>query len=96
MQEWLKRALRTFLQAALGCIAAGLTSAFTNGFSFTDSDAVKSTVFGIIATAVAAGLAAVMNMAKKDGVIGDYDVQNDTEYLESYTSEEEYDDEIEG
>lgn len=80
MQEWLKRALRTFLQAAVGCLVAGVAGAFTNGFDFTDSAAVKSAITGLLITAVATGLAAVMNLAKKDGIIEEW-VENEDDVI---------------
>ena len=52
MSEWLYRALRTFGQAAAGYIAANIVR-----LSITDSEAVKT----VVASAVAAGIAAVMN-----------------------------------
>ncbi len=53
MKIWLKRALRTFLQTAVGYIAVNVV---TVDFS------VKSAVVGFAVAATAAGLAAVMNM----------------------------------
>lgn len=62
MKIWIKRALRTFLQAALGFVSANALLYFTdiNGSGYTAA-------CGIATAAVAAGVAAVMNM-KEDKV----------------------------
>ena len=62
MKECLKRAGRTFLQAFVGFVTVNLTASFTG---VTDSKMLAETVVAFIASAVAAGLAAVMNMPKK-------------------------------
>jgi len=57
-KEWVKRALRTFLQSAIGYAAVALPSV-----SFTDTgDTLKFALLGVGVSAVAAGLAAVMNI----------------------------------
>lgn len=53
MKIWIKRALRTFLQTAVGYLAVNVS---TVDFS------VKSAVTGLAVSAVSAGLAAVMNL----------------------------------
>ncbi len=62
MKEMLNRAFRTFLQAFVGFAAANLTAYFTG---VTDGEAFKKTAMGFLASAIAAALAAVMNMPKK-------------------------------
>ncbi|MGN1480299.1 hypothetical protein [Porcipelethomonas sp.] len=52
MKTWIKRSLRTFVQTAVGYIAVNIAA--------TDLT-VKSAVLGLAVSAVAAGLAAVMN-----------------------------------
>lgn len=52
-REPVKRAIRTFLQAAAGYIAVNVAA-----FDFT----MKNAVVGFVAASIAAGLAAVMNL----------------------------------
>lgn len=63
MKETVVRAVRTFLQAAVGYIAANLAM----GLSGADNGAasLKTVLTGLIAAAVACGLAAVMNLPRK-------------------------------
>lgn len=63
MKEMLKRAARTFVQAALGYVAANLIYIVSS--SPENFDYMKNTVMGLVISAVAAGLSAVMNMPKK-------------------------------
>lgn len=56
MKIWLKRAVRTFFQTAVGYIAVNVVTV-----DFT----VKSAVIGLAVSAVAAGLAAVMNLKEE-------------------------------
>lgn len=59
-REPVKRAIRTFIQAAAGYVAANITVAIM------DVEHDKA-VIAVIATAVAAGIAAVMNLESKEG-----------------------------
>ena len=52
-KTYVKRALRTFLQTAVGYIAVNIATTDLN---------VKSAVIGLAVSAVAAGMAAVMNL----------------------------------
>ena len=52
MKTWMKRAVRTFVQTAVGYIAVNIVA--------TDLTA-KSAVIGLIVSAVSAGVAAAMN-----------------------------------
>jgi len=61
MKEPLKRALRTFLEAALGYASANMALAL-GGENINVS---KAAVLALISSAVAAGIAAVLNMPKK-------------------------------
>ncbi len=63
MKETLRRALRTFVQAALGCIAADLAAAAAG---IARGEGAREIVVVLAASAVAAGIAAVMNLPKKD------------------------------
>ena len=57
-----RRALRTFIQAALAYIAVNLAAVnFENG-----KEAVRAALLGLTVSAVAAGLAAAMNLEKKE------------------------------
>lgn len=58
-KETIKRAARTFVQAAIGYIAANLML-----IQWTDEGAVKKGVITLITAAVACGLAALMNLPK--------------------------------
>ena len=60
----LKRALRTFLQTAVGYIVTNLAMYFGN-MDFGNEDLLKKAVCGLAVSAVAAGLSAVMNLDKK-------------------------------
>lgn len=64
MKETLKRAARTFLQAAAGYIAANLVISVTGAGS--DGNALKNALVTLVAAALAAGLAAVMNLPRKN------------------------------
>lgn len=61
MKNWIKRALRTFLQAAVGYLVVAVPAVDFSG----DGKAVKTALIGIGVSAVAAGLAAAMNLKEK-------------------------------
>ncbi len=65
MKESLYRAGRTFLQAAAGYIAANLVFAVTSADPG-DYDALGMSLIGLAASAIAAGLAALMNIKKDE------------------------------
>ena len=65
MKETIKRAMRTFVQAAAGYIAANL--ALYIGTDFSDFNVLKTVLMTVGVSAIAAGLAAVMNLPKKEG-----------------------------
>jgi hypothetical protein len=58
MKNWLRRALRTALQTAVGYIAVAVPAVDWNA----DKAVLKSVLTGIGVSAVAAGLAAAMNL----------------------------------
>ena len=58
MKTWVKRALRTFVQTFVGTALAGFATA-VSGVS--DMEALKVALLGLGASAVSAGMAAVMN-----------------------------------
>lgn len=58
MKEWAYRALRTFLQSAVGYIVIALPNV-----DFSEQSKAKTALIGIGVSAVAAGLAAVMNIS---------------------------------
>ncbi len=61
MKEWLRRAIRTFIQAAAGYIVANLSAALAG----MQTDGVKTVLIGLIGSALAAGMAALMNLETK-------------------------------
>lgn len=61
-RETLRRAGRTFLQAALGYIITNVTLV-TMGYE--NAEEVKAALVGLFTAALAAGLAAVMNLPQK-------------------------------
>lgn len=62
-KNFVKRALRTFLQTAIGYITVNITLIdFSN-----DRSVLKSTLMGILISAISAGIAAIMNL-KGDNV----------------------------
>lgn len=61
-KETLKRAMRTFLQAAVAYFAVNLTV-----IDFSDNkETVKAVLIGLAVSSAAAGLSAVMNLEKKE------------------------------
>lgn len=52
-KEWLRRAVRTFIQTAAGYISVNIV---------TTDMTVKSAVLGLAVSAVSAGVAAIMNL----------------------------------
>ena len=63
MKEMIFRALRTFFEAAIGYIAANLALALAD--SGEDINIAKTALVGVLVSAIAAGIAAVLNMPKK-------------------------------
>lgn len=66
MKNWVKRAIRTFVQAFCGTVSVGIAAAFSG---VEDIDTLKTSLFALGSSAVAAGIAAVMNLRdeKKEG-----------------------------
>lgn len=62
MKETLRRAARTFLQAAVGYLATNFVYVISSETA--DIDYFKQALLGVCVSAVAAGLAAVMNLPK--------------------------------
>lgn len=60
MKECLKRTMRTAIQAFIGSMAAQIT---TNGIS--DFEGFRTVAISVITTAIAAAVAAVMNLPVK-------------------------------
>lgn len=62
-KETLKRAVRTFCQTAIGYIAVNVTLIdFGSG-----KEVIESAIAGLIVSAIASGLSAVMNLEAKNG-----------------------------
>ncbi len=57
MKTWIKRALRTFIQTAVGYIAVNIAAV-----NFSETSITKTAVIGLCVSAVASGIAAVMNI----------------------------------
>ena len=58
MKDWQKRALRTFLQAAVGYFCTAIVTVDWGA----DKAIIKATVTGIIVSAIAGGISAAMNI----------------------------------
>lgn len=58
-KETIRRALRTFLQAFIPCLTAGIVEVLQDNGSFT-----KGAIIAFILPAISAGIAAVMNIEK--------------------------------
>lgn len=78
MKEWLYRALRTFVQAVLGYIVANVAVTLS-GLDLSDAPAIKAAIIGLVTAALAAGIAAVMNLAPPvvDGAAARHDTDNE-------------------
>ena len=63
MKEMIKRTLRTFFEAAFGYVAANLAVAVADGAE--DMDLLKTCIVGVLVSAIAAGIAAVINLPKR-------------------------------
>lgn len=61
-KKTLKRAYRTFIQAAVACIVVGIKVV---DFS-SDKETIKAALITLAVSAISAGLAAVMNLEKKE------------------------------
>lgn len=59
------KALRTFLQTAIGYVLANVSLYFT-GVDFNDESVLKNALIGLAISAFSAGASAVMNLEKGD------------------------------
>jgi hypothetical protein len=57
MKNWVKRAIRTFVQSAIGYAAIAVPT-----IDFTNTSALKTTLIGVGVSGIAAGISAVMNI----------------------------------
>ena len=55
-KEWLRRAIRTYIQAAVGYVAMVVPN-----IDYSDTSVLKTTLIGVGLSAVSAGIAAIMN-----------------------------------
>lgn len=62
MKNWVKRALRTFAQTAVGYIVVAVPAVDFGG----EKAAIKTALIGIGVSAIAAGMAAVMNLNEEE------------------------------
>lgn len=65
MKETIRRALRTFVQTAIGYIVTNI-AILSDPETLQNTDIFKTTIIGLIISAISAGLAAVMNLPKKE------------------------------
>ncbi len=61
----LKKAVRTFLQTAIGYVFANVTLTL-GGMDFADGDVLKNALIGLAIAAFSAGASAVMNLEKSE------------------------------
>lgn len=66
MPEWLYRALRTFFQAFMATLAVNLT-AYASRTDLNGGTALRSALISLAASAIAAGISAMMNMSGEGG-----------------------------
>lgn len=78
-KETLKRTLRTFLQAAIAYIVANITLV-----DFNDKSILKSAVIGLITSAIAAGISAIMNLEKPPEQLGGGSGMKWDEYIKTF------------
>ena len=64
-KECLRKALRTFLQTAIGYVITNVSLYFT-GIDFNDEGLLKNALIGLAISAFSAGASAVMNLEKGD------------------------------
>lgn len=62
MTNWIKRAVRTFVQTAIGYISVNIVAVDWTA----DRSVIKTAVIGVGVSAVAAGLAAVINFIEDE------------------------------
>lgn len=62
MKEMIKRTCRTFVEAALGYIAANLVVTVSES---RDTGVLRTAAVGLIMSSVAAGLAAILNLPRE-------------------------------
>ncbi len=77
MKESLYRAMRTFLQTAFGYIATNLALYLTESGGMQDTSALRTGLVGLCVSALASGLAAVMNREKRNHGEDDDGIEED-------------------
>ena len=63
-KETVRRMIRTFIQAAIGFIASNIVFQIS-GVNWYEKDTIKAAAIGLLASSLAAGAAAVMNLEPK-------------------------------
>lgn len=63
MKDWLKRTIKTFVQAFGGSVITGVAYVFANITAFESVDAIWKYLFPLICAGVSAGICAVWNIA---------------------------------
>ena len=64
MKETIRRAFRTFVQTATGYIVTNI-AILSDPETLQNTDILKTTIIGLIISAISAGLAGVMNLPKR-------------------------------
>ena len=64
-KETLRKAARTFLQSAIGCIVANIAFVDFAG----SKEVIRSALIGLAVSAISAGVAAVMNLEEVTDII---------------------------
>lgn len=62
MKNWIKRAVRTFVQTAIGYISVNVVAVDWTA----DRSVIKTAIIGVGVSAIAAGLAAVINFIEDE------------------------------
>lgn len=84
----LKKALRTFLQTAIGYIITNITL-HLGGIDFADGDVIRNALIGLAIAAFSAGSAAVMNIEKDGCEVKDAGVDDKSEVINEDINEGE-------
>lgn len=65
MKNWMKRAIRTFIQAFAGTFSTGIAVSMSN---VSDMDTFQTALVSLAASGIAAGVAAVMNIKDEKSI----------------------------
>lgn len=79
MKEWVIRALRTFLQAAIGAVTANVGIYITD-IASGDESLMRTALWTLAGLAISAGVAAIMNLHPLGGSTASEDISEDEGY----------------